>query len=208
MAKRLYNLQISKNRCAYSQKQASFALRGVTMNQRIMLTKKLLKTSLTDLLQTQSIYHISIRELCENAGINRSTFYKYYGSQFDLLYEMEQDLLASIEEVLALQTDYSTNAIEQILIYLENDIAFVRLLINSNVDPEFPKKLFSLPPILRMLNELMAGAPEEESEYRHRFLLFGAYEAVRTWVNKDDRERPEWLAAFLYRTIMTSSRVV
>ena len=173
------------------------------MNQRIMLTKKLLKTSLTNMLQTQNIYRISIRELCENAGINRSTFYKYYGSQFDLLSEMEQDLLVSIEEVLAAQNDYSKNAIEQILIYLENDIEFIRLLINSNVDPEFPKKLFSLPPIQRMLNELMAKIPEEESDYYYRFLLFGAYEIVRTWVNKENREKPEWLAALLFRMIMT-----
>ena len=63
------------------------------MNQRIMLTKKLLKTGLTDMLQTRNIYQISIRELCESAGINRSTFYKYYGSQFDLLTEMEQDAM-------------------------------------------------------------------------------------------------------------------
>ena len=168
-----------------------------------MLTKKLLKNSLINMLQTQSIYHISIRELCENAGINRSTFYKYYGTQLDLLSEMEQDLLVSIEGVLASQNDYSKNAIEQILIYLENDIDFVRLLLNSNVDPEFPKKLFSLPPILRMLNELMANIPEEESDYYYRFLLFGAYETVRTWVNKEDREKTEWLAALLYRMILT-----
>ncbi len=172
------------------------------MNQRIMLTKKLLKNSLTNMLQTQNIYQISIRELCENAGINRSTFYKYYGSQFDLLSEMEQDLLVSIEEVLVSQNDYSKNTIEQILIYLKNDIEFVRLLINSNVDPEFPKKLFSLPPIQRMLNELMATLPEKEYEYCYRFLLFGAYEIVRTWVNKENREKPEWLAALLFRMII------
>ena len=169
-----------------------------------MLTKKLLKNSLIDMLQTQSIYRISIRDLCENAGINRSTFYKYYGSQFDLLSEMEQDLLVSVESVLISKVDYSKKAIEQILIYLENDIEFVRLLLNSNVDPEFPKKLFSLPPILRMLNELMSNIPKEESEYCYRFLLFGAYEIVRTWLNKEDREKPEWMAAFLYRMILSS----
>ena len=155
------------------------------------------------MLQTQNIYQISIRELCANAEINRSTFYKYYGSQFDLLSEMEQDLLISVEEVLASQDDYSKSAIEQILIYLENDIEFVRLLFNSNVDPEFPKKFFSMPPILRMLNELMANIPEEESDYFHHFLLCGAYEIVKTWVNKEKREKPEWLAALLFRMIMT-----
>lgn len=101
-------------------------------------------------------------------------------SQFDLLSEMEQDLLVNVENMISLQKDYSRNAIEQILIYLEQDFDFIRLPINSNVDPEFPKKLFSLPPIQRMLNELIADLPEDESGYFHRFLLFGAYEIIRT----------------------------
>lgn len=176
------------------------------MNQRIMLTKKLLKKSLTDMLQTQSIYQISIRELCQNAGINRSTFYKYYGSQFDLLSEMEQDLLFNVENMLVLQENYSKNVIEQILVYLEQDIDFIRLLINSNVDPEFPKKLFSLPPIQRMMNELIADLPEDESEYFHRFLLFGAYEIIRVWINKENRESSEWLAALLFKFIVLKNK--
>lgn len=176
------------------------------MNQRIMLTKKLLKNSLTDMLQTQNIYQVSIRELCQNAGINRSTFYKYYGSQFDLLTEMEQDLLASVDQMLAMQKDYSKNVIEQILMYLEQNIDFIRLLINSNVDPEFPKKMFSLPPIQRMINELLASLPENESEYFHRFLLFGSYEIIRTWINKENRESSEWLAALLFKFIVQKNK--
>ena len=81
------------------------------MNQRIMLTKKLFNNSLIDMLQTQNIYQISIRELCQYAVINRSTFYKYYRSQFDLLSEIEQDLLFNVENMLALQEDYSKNVI-------------------------------------------------------------------------------------------------
>lgn len=176
------------------------------MNQRIMLTKKLLKNSLTEMLKTQNIYHISIRELCENAGINRSTFYKYYGNQFDLLSEMEQDLLLDIERMLEEQNDYSRNGIEQILIYVEENIEFIRLLINSNVDPEFPKKLFSLPPIQNMINELVEDLPENEFDYFNRFLLFGAYEIIRTWINKEKRESVKWLAALLYKFIVHNNK--
>ena len=46
-------------------------------NQRVMLTRRLIKESLTGLLAEESIHKISIRALCERAGINRSTFYKY-----------------------------------------------------------------------------------------------------------------------------------
>lgn len=174
------------------------------MNQRIMLTKKLLKDSLTEILQTQSIYHISIRELCEKAGINRSTFYKYYGSQFDLLEEMEMDLLVATEHFLSQQTDLKDAMIlEQILKYLEENIDFVRLLINSNVDPAFANKLFSLTPIQSMLKDIFESKSEpDEYEYTTNFLIHGAYQIVCMWLNKENRESSEWMAQLLINNII------
>lgn len=171
------------------------------MNQRIALTKKLLKNSLTEMLQTHSIYQISIRELCQKAGINRSTFYKYYGSQLDLLAEMESDLLRSVETVLASQTDPSENLVMQIMCYLEQDIEFVRLLLNSNVDPQFPEKLFSLEPIRRMGMEPKADLKEDEYEYFSCFIMHGAYEMVHKWINKEKRESPARITSMIFRFI-------
>ena len=62
-------------------------------DRRITMTKRMLKNALTDMLKEKDIYHISIRELCERADVNRTTFYKHYGSQFELLDDMETDLL-------------------------------------------------------------------------------------------------------------------
>ena len=171
------------------------------MNQRVVLTKKLLKSSLIEMLQTQSIYRISIRELCENAGINRSTFYKYYGNQIDLLNEMEEDLLINIEETLASVEGYDQNVLEQIISYLEKDIDFIRLLLNSNVDPEFPKNLMSMAPIQRIIKNQMTDLPEAEQDYYYRFLLSGCYEIVRTWINKEDRESPKAIAELILKFI-------
>ena len=173
------------------------------MNQRIFLTKKLLKNSLTKMLQTQNIYQISIRELCQNADINRSTFYKHYGSQFDLLAEMEEDLIKNIENtLLSSQNSCNENIIEQIIIYLEENIDFVRLLLNSNVDSEFPKKIFSLEPIRRMISSLKIDIKDDEYEYYCCFILYGAYQMIHEWINKENRERPAWIAALVFKFIM------
>ena len=56
-------------------------------DRRVTMTKRLLKDALTEMLRKEDIYHVSIRELCERADVNRTTFYKYYGNQFDLLAE-------------------------------------------------------------------------------------------------------------------------
>ncbi len=68
-------------------------------NLRVALTKRLLKDALTRLLLEKDIEKISISELCQTAGINRTTFYHHYGSQYDLLRELEQDMTADIERL-------------------------------------------------------------------------------------------------------------
>lgn len=172
------------------------------INQRVMLTKKLLKNSLTEILQTKSIYHVSIRELCERSGINRSTFYKYYGSQFDLLAEIEQDLLRDVELSLSKDDIQNPKVLSDLLSYIENNIDLVRLLFNSNVDPEFPGKLFSMPKIQIMVKELLlSDVPSEEFEYSFSFLVFGAYQVVRMWINKETRESADYLASLIMKQL-------
>ena len=44
---------------------------------RRTLTKRLIREALLELLKTKSIQKISVRELCDAAGINRTTFYNH-----------------------------------------------------------------------------------------------------------------------------------
>ena len=64
-------------------------------NQRIRLTKTLLKNALLALLEKKPIERIAVSEICAQAQVNRTTFYKYYGSQYDLLAEMKRIILKS-----------------------------------------------------------------------------------------------------------------
>lgn len=164
-------------------------------NQRIMLTKRLLKDSLIALLKEKDIYQISISELCTSAGINRTTFYRYYGSQFDLLREMESDALDRIADMLIHRGPSATQMLASILSYLEENIDLFRLLINNNVDPEFPRRLFRLEPIRDTLSSaLYPKYSENDLEYVSAFTTYGSFHLLRKWLNKVDREPPEKVA--------------
>lgn len=174
----------------------------VKENQRIMLTKKLLKNAFIEMLQNDSLYHISIRELCERSGINRSTFYKYYGSQFDLLAEMEQDLLNDIKSSLKEDEMQNPKILSDLLRYIEKNLDLVRLLLNSNVDPEFAGRLFAMPQIQKMIKQMLGSElSPAEYEYASSFNIFGAYKMVLIWINKEERESPEWLADYIIRQL-------
>ena len=70
-------------------------------NQRVRLSKMLLKNALITLLNEKPLEKITIYELCAKAQLNRVTFYKYYGSQYDLLTDIENDCFHKLEEILS-----------------------------------------------------------------------------------------------------------
>ena len=70
-------------------------------NQRTRLSKILLKNALMDLLgEKGSVAKISVRELCERAELNRSTFYAHYSEPKELLEEVENELLDATQDHL------------------------------------------------------------------------------------------------------------
>ena len=55
------------------------------MDRRIRKSKNALKKAMFQLMQKKAVSQISIRELCELAYVNRSTFYSNYGKEFKKL---------------------------------------------------------------------------------------------------------------------------
>lgn len=167
-------------------------------NRRVKLTKQILKDSLCELLEKESIHKISIRTLCETADINRSTFYKYYGSQYDLLKEMEDDLLDEIEKNLSVTDTTTKDRLTQILCYAKSNMKSCKLLLNSNIDPDFPKRLLYLPSILQKMNEMISATDDSvEISYLYDCVLYGGYQMIKRWVNEDCQIPPEEMVSII-----------
>jgi len=168
-------------------------------NQRVRLSKQLLKDSLIRLLHEKSIHDISVREICESAQINRTTFYKYYGSPYDLLEGIENELLAKIDGCLGPSDDGNYgNRLRKVLAYVMDNLELCRLLFNNNVDPEFPGRLISLPRIQEMLSEqLTGGRSEDEVKYISCFIVNGGFGIMRQWINAANPEPPERVASLI-----------
>ena len=171
-------------------------------DRRVTMTKRMMKDAFTEMLKETDIYHISVRELCQRADVNRTTFYKYYANQFDLLDDMEKDLLNMIEKTIEEDEEKNGGTIEKLLVFFERERAFIRLLINSNVDTEFPKKLFSMTIVESSIEMMTANVPKAEAEYINRFVLFGLFEMLRCWINKEERESPKEMAKILLERLM------
>ncbi len=174
-------------------------------NQRVRLSKQLLRQSLLELLNEQSIHKISVREICDRAQVNRSTFYKYYGSQYDLFQEMEDEILNHVNHHLAVAPSALAGDLSQVtklVAFVGENAALCKILINHNVDPNFPDALINIPSLRRWIDTHFPPAyTKAEMEYVYALVVNGGYTVIKMWINKEDREPPDVIAGILLRTI-------
>lgn len=98
--------------------------------------------SLPNLLANKNIHKIPVSELCQKAGINRSAFYNHYGSQFDVVKEMELDMIEDLDRIWEKEIQNSKWTLDKraaaFCRYLKENESFVKLIFsNSDMDSEF-----------------------------------------------------------------------
>lgn len=158
-------------------------------NQRTRLSKILFKNALMDLLKEKgSINKVSVRELCDRAELNRSTFYAHYNEPNDLLIEIETELLDATEEHLKkIGAENDIGAHKYILSFLQyirqNDKPFRALLIDST-DPEFRSR-FMQQSIIQFVENLRIELPKELEQYIFSYILNGSTGIIIQWIRSD-----------------------
>lgn len=158
-------------------------------NQRTRLSKMLFKNALMDLLKEKgSINKVSVRELCDRAELNRSTFYAHYQEPNDLLIEIETELLDATEEHLKkIGAENEIGAHKYILSFLQyirqNDKPFRALLIDSP-DPEFRSR-FMQQSIIQFVENLRIVLPKELEQYIFSYILNGSTGIIIQWIRSD-----------------------
>jgi len=164
-------------------------------NQRVTLTKQLLQHAFLNLLKTTPLHAISIRALCEEAGINRTTFYHHYGSQYDLLHDISQRFLDSITDRISSANPANTKSVHQrvtmVLTYILENRELSILLINNNIDPGFAERIFSLPQISGLLEASLIHCRDTQKRAAIiSFVIHGSYQLLQDWINQEDRLLP------------------
>jgi len=147
-------------------------------NQRIRVSKKMLKDALTKLLSKKPINRISIKEICDVAGVNRTTFYKYYTDEYSLLLEIEQEYLDLLVEGLSDETD----RFEKLLIVLSQNPTLTQILFLNDTRHSLFKKMFKMPLMTDILKKSTSEAmAPEKREKVHLFIFSGIFALVVDW---------------------------
>lgn len=120
-----------------------------TTDHRTRVTKMLIRKAFTDLLKQKPIQSISIKELCESAGINRGTFYSHYSDIYDLLKQIEDDMMNdlfdALKPLLELDSDLTPVKISASIFQCLKDNADLCIVtLGPYGDKEFASKLINI----------------------------------------------------------------
>ncbi|MGN1061764.1 MAG: TetR/AcrR family transcriptional regulator [Candidatus Scatosoma sp.] len=79
-------------------------------------------SALISLLENREFSQISIMDICQRAGVNRSTFYAHYDNTYDLLKETHRNLIANFMEECAFDSPVD---ISDMRILSKDDLNFI-----------------------------------------------------------------------------------
>ena len=165
-------------------------------NQRVALTKRLLKESLLRLLAEKNIQNITVSELCAEAEINRSTFYNHYGCPADVLLDIENGVVADLEHIW--QQDGNGKSwpvnlrVEALCEYLHEHRELAKLLFrSSDTNSGFASRLINASHVRATYEAELAYAENEVNvRLAITFLSNGTYYMIRQWILEDIPKTP------------------
>ena len=76
------------------------------VDRRVVRTKRAIRNAFAALLSVKDVDDITVRELADAADISRKTFYNYYSGIYQVLDEIENEVISDMEEALT-NADYS-----------------------------------------------------------------------------------------------------
>ncbi|MDR1628691.1 MAG: TetR/AcrR family transcriptional regulator C-terminal domain-containing protein [Oscillospiraceae bacterium] len=170
---------------------------------RIKLTKMMIRQSFLSLLREKPINKITIKELCEKAGINRATFYAHYEDIYALMDETKNELAESILHAVheisstALLSDFYAEICRTISEHRDSCEA----IFGKYGDADFAVAVVELARGQCLALWRQTGAAKEDDlEMLYTFVSYGSIAVIRSWVQSGMQQPPEVIAGFIERS--------
>ena len=168
--------------------------------------------ALISLLKVKDLEYITVKEICEKAGVNRSTFYLHYETIADLVNEaietMNQRFMSYFADTKGIAEELNHTDLSNLVLitrdYLEPYLRFVSenkdlyraafrnpKEMQANVKYGYIKK-YIVEPILKRF-----GVPDAYWRYYIAYYIDGTMAIIKEWLETDCRDSVEMIAAVI-----------
>lgn len=172
-------------------------------------TKRLLKSSLIDLLQMKDITKISVSELAEAADINRGTFYLHYQDIYDLLDDLENDIAM---EFISISDRHRPEirkgdifpVLRDFLIYISENARICLTLSKIKNHNDMLRKLRKVlrENCLQDWSAMQKIMDTDTYEYYFAFIQAGYVGMLEYWMKNGMKETPEQISRMAEKIIL------
>ena len=175
-------------------------------------TKENIKKAFIKLIKDKGCDSLTVSDLAREANINRGTFYLHYLDKYDLLDQLEKDVIEDLEEILLTNSELekTDDPIELIpyekileaLYYIKEDYHFIEALAGDGGDPNFIQN------IENVISEMIQSKIEETdnqlrsedylpADYAEKIFLSSVVTIIDLWIEKGTYESPEQIARII-----------
>lgn len=166
-------------------------------NQRFVSTEEKIQKALFSLLKFKKYNDISIKEICYEAGINRSSFYAHYFGINDLMMQTESKLSKKISEIFSPSKVWDENVFVKLFEFLLENKAFYKSYLETNEQTFMEKNDFISYTSLSFSNEKIKKFSNSELIYHMSFFAGGLKALSKTWILGGCKETPQEMARIL-----------
>lgn len=155
------------------------------MNQKIALTRDLLYRTLDTLWQERPDSSITVKDLCNKAGINRSTFYVYYDSMESFLKDAEEEKIHQLIDILEkypYDRNYKRFILENTFSLFEEDEVLCSCILGPRSTGHGWEVLCSYAEKRYLpIWSSQSGFSKEECKYLITYICSGGYGFLKLW---------------------------
>lgn len=181
-------------------------------DRRVRKTKQQLRQGLALLLKQKSIKEITVKELVDTVDINRSTFYLHYTDIYQMLEQIETQLMQDFLDIIKSDNEipFTENSLPFIvdifnILYENRDIC--SSLLGKNGDIAFVGKIENIISEY-CLNSIIKEYPnsKENLKYVYSFCISGCVGIIKKWLENDCPQSSENMAQMTYTLVNNATK--
>jgi len=175
------------------------------MNKRTEITtqtKQNILDAFWDIYCEKRIESITVKEITNRAGYNRGTFYEYFLDVYDVLDNIENSLIPSINELppISTTTGMFGAPIDVFLSIWEQNAKYYSVLLGDKGDPAFASKLKnSIKPIIMTSLKDKPNSDPEDMEYVLEYTLSAMIGVMSYWFTKEEASDRDKLFKLIHK---------
>ena len=176
---------------------------------RVMKTKRAIHTAFAELLTEKNMDDITVTDIASRAMINRKTFYNNYRGVYELVDELENEVIRTFETAMQ-GIDFVENpyaVFMKLTEIINSDMDFYGALLRSSRNAGLAHKIrLTLQQKAQDLFASRVDMPQEQLEVMMNYAISGMVAVYQSWFNSERRQLIDEVSDIVSRMCLAGLR--